>query len=322
MIVTSVPANVTPTVPRPVSGTLTGSGGSNLGSSSSDDTSSTNTDGATGITVATVAKPDAPAPITMVDTSANPQLDTSAIQGVWDISDTEEGEETDFEYLEIGDNGEFFFLDDQFDDDGDFADCLINDDDSFFLTPEGDDEYILTEVSLDATGAVVSELTDLAMFVDASGLLNVISQDTDDENSNGQTDDFVLNQYPSIDFDINSIPDCTDTSAITGLWDASYIDEATGLEDVLFVEIGLEGQVTVIDDQLDDFDAGENCYIKAQTEFTPAGGDPYDTADGDTLSIVNDGGLKLILSGNLSDQEVWPPVEGFTTADDFNDCVI
>ncbi|MFT6303715.1 MAG: hypothetical protein ACJAZF_001024 [Granulosicoccus sp.] len=290
-VVSSVPSGTTTAVARPV---VSGSGGSSLIPSPP----VTNTDGATGISVGSATKPGAAAPTAVVDTSANPMGDTSAIMGLWDISSTEKDGETDFEYLKIGATGEVTLIDDQFDFDGDFQDCLISDSDSSFITSLGNDQYTITDVSLNGTtGAVQFEEVDVAMSV-IDDKLNIFSNDDDNP------DNVTRDQFPRVTLDIAAIAPCTDTSAIAGDWDASYT--ADGNTDTVYVRIDTEGVLTVFDDQQDTFDGGGNCFIIVTTRLTPAGDDTYDTAEGDTISIENnDSRTQLTLSGNRDDDEFW-----------------
>jgi hypothetical protein len=152
-------------------------------------------------------------------------------------------------------------------------------------------------------------------------------------NDNPQENNPPDNNPPSNDPQENDPPG-SNTFPIAGFWDNSTLDSA-GQEDIIYVEISPDGQVTEYDYDQDAFGAGQNCYYVTQSQLTALGDNRYqqtDPTDGsvEEFTAISSGDVLTVTYVDVEDDnnngqttdlitESYPAVVG-TTAIDLTPC--
>jgi len=99
------------------------------------------------------------------------------------------------------------------------------------------------------------------------------------------------------------------------LWDAT--EDADGFEDVFYIEIFADGNVTSWDYLGDEFDAEENCYESFSYTVQNLGSNRYDFP-GEDITVTASGNVLTVTDAEGTFQ--YPRVTAFTSAA-FNECI-
>ena len=98
----------------------------------------------------------------------------------------------------------------------------------------------------------------------------------------------------------SELPGTADTSAIAGLWNISeeefFLGESEGI-DVVYVDIGADGNATYYDYQQDEVDMGDNCYEIESGIVRFLGNNTY-AVDPDTIDAIE---ATIVRNGNTLD---------------------